>query len=396
MSFIQLGTCGSADEMIDRLSDHAATADPDEWIIAHGARPESWDPPLWPEIEEIDRAVGDRPALAWCFDYHALVGSTAALAAVDLEDLGGSGLVALDASGKPTGLVLEDAALRVWNTVPEPSATERRIQVRAACEHLRRLGYAQVHDLKSQPWLGPLLAELDSAGELGLEVVLHPLLDEAHELMGTADLWRRDRLSLGGAKLFSDGTLNSRTAWVLEPFREPIPQHPCGTPMQTPDELDQAVRRADSMGLPLAVHAIGDGAVRGVLDAIERVAPRAPGYRIEHCELIDAVDVPRFADLGVIASVQPCHLLTDIEALRRHLPHRLDRVLPLRELIDAGCTPGELLRFGSDVPIVRADPEDSIRAAVHRRRADMSESDAIAPEQAISEDEAWACFAPTS
>jgi predicted amidohydrolase YtcJ len=114
--------------------------------------------------------------------------------------------------------------------------------------------------------------------------------------------------------------------------------------------------------------------------------------RIEHSELVDAADVPRFAALGVIASVQPCHLLTDIDVLRRQLPHRLDRVLPLRELIDAGCEPGRGLIFGSDAPIVRPHPEDSIQAAVHRRRAGMRPDEAVAFGQAISEAEAWACF----
>jgi predicted amidohydrolase YtcJ len=154
------------------------------------------------------------------------------------------------------------------------------------------------------------------------------------------------------------------------------------------------VADCDRLGLPVAAHAIGDGAVRAVLDAIEAVRPRTPGFRIEHAEIIDEADIPRFARLGVLCSPQPCHLLADVEALRRYLPHRLDRVLPLRELIDAGCTPGRRLLFGSDVPIVRADPEDGILAATKRRRADMHPSQAIAPAQAITEPEAWACFAP--
>ena len=119
-----------------------------------------------------------------------------------------------------------------------------------------------------------------------------------------------------------------------------------------------------------------------------------PGVlRIEHAELVDEADVGRFAALGVVASVQPCHLLADIEALRRLLPHRLGRVLPLRELAAAGCRPGDLMWFGSDTPIVRPDAEDSIQAAVHRRRVGMGEGEAIAIEQAIAEPEAWDAFA---
>jgi predicted amidohydrolase YtcJ len=110
--------------------------------------------------------------------------------------------------------------------------------------------------------------------------------------------------------------------------------------------------------------------------------------------LIDETDVPRFTRLGVIASVQPCHLLYDIEALHRGLPHRLDRVLPLRELIDAGLEPGRGLIFGSDVPIVRADPKDSIRAATHRRSEAHTPEQAVGLGQRLTEAQAWDCFEP--
>jgi len=221
-----------------------------------------------------------------------------------------------------------------------------------------------------------------------------PLLEDLPAVLEDRAAWESDLVVLGGAKVFVDGTLNSRTAWMLEPFADGRPDSPCGTPMMSRAEIDDAVRRCEAAGVPLAAHAIGDAAVRAVLDAIERVGARVPGYRIEHCELIDAADVPRFARLGVIASVQPCHLLYDIAALRRGLPHRLDRVLPLRELVDSGLEPGRGLIFGSDVPIVRADPADSIRGAVDRRGPDHAPERAVGESQALSASEAWACFAP--
>jgi hypothetical protein len=196
---------------------------------------------------------------------------------------------------------------------------------------------------------------------------------------------------------------------MMHRYAEPLPGMPRGQCMIAPGALDEAITRVDRLGLPLAVHAIGDGAVRTVLDSIQRVrggsgdsARGEPGrskggigrFRIEHAEVIDARDVPRFAAMGVVCSVQPCHLLYDIEAIRRFVPHRLDRVMPLRELIDSGCQPGPdgLLWFGSDVPIVPADPRDSVQAAVQRRRKGMGEEEAIGMAQAISEAEAWAGF----
>lgn len=182
---------------------------------------------------------------------------------------------------------------------------------------------------------------------------------------------------------------------MLEPYADPLPGLECGEPMASQADLLRALATTSTHDLCLAVHAIGDGAVRAVLDAAEShtlETRKRPRLRIEHAELIHEADVPRFAELGITASVQPCHLLTDIEVLRRTLPGRLHRVLPLRNMIDSGLTPGRTLLFGSDTPIVRPHPRDSIQAAQHRRRTGMSPEEAIAPDQAITQAEAEAAF----
>lgn len=398
MAAVQLEGCASAREMLERLSrraDEDARAGRGGWIVGVGARPEAWRERAWPTLAELTEAARGRPAIAWCFDTHALVASRAALAAAGIArgvpDPEG-GLIMRDDVGEPTGLVLESAAKMVANARPEPTPEQRRDFLRAALADLRGHGFVEVHDLKAPATLGEDLAILHDAGELEMEVRLYAPLEEIERVLDAAELWERDTIRLGGAKLFADGTLNSRTAWMLEAFREGIPGHERGTPLVTPRDLDEAVRVCDDLGVPLAVHAIGDGAVRAVLDAIERNQPTTLGFRVEHAEIIDEADVPRFAALGVVCSVQPCHLLYDIEALRRFLPHRLDRAMPIRELIESGCEPGDLLWFGSDVPIVRAHPEDSVRAAVHRRREGMGEAEAIGLGQAIEEADAWAAF----
>ena len=128
------------------------------------------------------------------------------------------------------------------------------------------------------------------------------------------------------------------------------------------------------------------------LDAVERARPKARGFRVEHAELIDKADIPRFPALGVIASLQPCHLLTDMEAIERLVPDRADRSFPLKDLIDAAATagrdPADMIYLGSDSPIVPADAADNIQAAVHSRRAGMDAERAIAPEQAITREAA--------
>jgi predicted amidohydrolase YtcJ len=328
--------------------------------------------------------------------------SSAALALAKLSPgpFGTRGVVDADEQGQPTGLLHEDAAWHAWNCAPEPDESQRPAFVAAALSSLAKLGYAEVHDLHSQPWLGRVLRQLESAGQLACDVWLYPNVNDLDAVASDSANFESSRIRLAGGKLFADGTLSSRTAHMIHRYVDPLPDAPRGRCMVSPMQIDQAIAKCDSLGLALATHAIGDGAVRDVLDAIERVAPKSRGFRIEHAELIDRADVPRFVELGVTCSVQPCHLLSDIEALNRSLCHRLPRVLPLRELIDSGLIPGHMgldgragIVFGSDVPIVRADPGDSIQAAVHRRRFGAPMEEAVAIKQAISEDEAWACFA---
>lgn len=394
---IDLAECSSPEEMLDYLADalRPAHGGPPPYVVAFGARPDGWSPPRWPTLADLDAATGRVPVLVWCFDYHALMCNSAMLALAgvrdDTPDPPG-GIIDRDESWELTGVLYEKAAVRAWESLPELSWGERQ---RDLIEGYRRLEetFAEIHDLKAQAWLGPMLRGLlDHGHQLGARYRLFPMLHHLGVALATREEWECDQIRLGGAKIFVDGTLNSRTAWMLGPYADGRPDHPCGTPMMSPHEIEDAVRRCDAAGVPLAAHAIGDAAVRAVLDAIEQLRPDTPGFRIEHAEVIDEADIARFAKLGVTASVQPCHLLYDVEALRKGLPHRLHRVMPLRELIHAGCVPGETLLFGSDAPIVRPDPEDSIRAATKRAREDMDPADAIAPEQAIDADEAWRCF----
>jgi predicted amidohydrolase YtcJ len=402
-----LAGCTSVAECLEAVRAAVARAAPTEGVRAvrlHSARVESWAEQRWPTLDELDAASEGALVAVMSFDHHSAMANSAALQRAGLRPgvpVPPHGVVCTDRQGRPTGLLLEQAAYAAWSAFPEPRAEERRAIVGAALDALRALGYREVHDLHSQEWLGPLLRRMDLEEALPIPVVLYPNVSTIQRVAAVAGAWETPRVVLGGAKLFSDGTLNSRTALMLHRYAEPLADMPRGRCMASPAEVEAAIRTAAGLGLGLAVHAIGDGAVRTVLDCVQRLGPACPRgtVRLEHCELIDRADVPRFAALGVTCSVQPCHLLADIEALHRYVPHRLDRVLPLRELLASGLEPGVIgtpdnaragLVFGSDVPIVRADPEDSIRAAVERRRSDRDEP--IAPDQAITREQAWACF----
>ncbi|MCW5757841.1 MAG: amidohydrolase family protein [Phycisphaeraceae bacterium] len=393
LSMVNLESCRSPDDMLEairRVVEQGQTT-----VLAHSARPESWEPRGWPPLSQFEDVCGDAVVAAWCFDYHAIMANRRALLHANIDedttDPEG-GQIGRDTHGNLTGVVYESAAGMLWGAL-EP----RQVNPMDLIDGMIDLGgFAEIHDLKSQVDLGPKLRQAIEERRAGIEFracyVLYPLVQDLPEVLKTRRDWQSDQVRLGGGKIFVDGTLNSRTAWMLHPFADGRHEHPSGMRLMSDKQIEDAIRLCVGEGLQLAAHAIGDAAVRAVLDAAERVrAPRGT-VRIEHAEVIDEADVPRFAELGVIASVQPCHLLYDIEALRRACPHRLDRVQPLRELIDSGLKPGRDILFGSDTPIVRPDPEDSILAATNRGRADMARAEGIAPSQAISEAEAWACF----
>ena len=404
-----LDRCATVAKSLDAVRRASASSRPSSdgraWVRLFGARVESWDQGRWPTLAELDAACAGACVVIMSFDYHCAMASSAAMAAAGVRAgvaVGTNGVVCTDAQGQATGVLLEDAAYAVWKAAPEPVESERERLVILALAHLRSLGFAEVHDLHSQAWLGPMLGRLDREGRLGMRVALYPNVAEVRAVAEHRQHWESTRVRLAGGKVFSDGTLSSRTALMIHRYAEPRPDMPRGHAMVAPVFIDEALRTVESLDLQLAVHAIGDGAVRMVLDSAQRVRPARGTLRIEHLEVLDAADVPRFVELGVTASVQPCHLLTDIEALRRYVPHRIERVLPLRSLLASGLEPGVIgtrrdgragLVFGSDAPIVRANPEDSIFAAVHRRRPGMPQDEAIAMKEALDEAAAWRCFA---
>jgi len=414
LAMLSLAACTSRDDLLSRVASrheelHNTREGVGEWLIGTSVRANAWADHRWPNIEELDAISRSRPIVLMSFDHHCVVANTPALVAAEISDstpdpVGGE--ICRDArTGVLTGLLLESAAKLVMGAIPPESAEMREAWVVAALEDLAEYGFSSVHDLLSPAWLGPVLAKLDDEDRLPLEVWLYPPVVEV-ELQAAAARggstesesgWERPRVRLAGGKIFADGTLNSLTAWMLKPFASAPAGRECGSALMGVSAIASAIERVSNLGLGLAVHAIGDGAVRAALDAAGIMRSGGfldggvPRVRIEHCEVIDEADVARFARLGVVASVQPCHLLTDIEVLKREVPDRLHRVLPLRELIDAGCSPGELLWFGSDTPIVRPHPEDSILAATMRGRGDGV---MIAAEQRISMRECLAAFSP--
>jgi hypothetical protein len=424
----QAGACACVEDVLRVTSEARARAvrEGRPWVLVKGVRTEALRERRWPTRDELESACHDLPAMLLSFDHHACCANELAMRRSGLWDSRGNptgGVIVRNDAGVPTGVLLERACMMVRESVPLPSERELRGQLRASLCALGQLGFTHVHDLLTPEWMGPLLATMHDAGELDVPgpdgnnvsmrvglFALTPEVASQHRACHASDGWHRPgRVELLGGKVFVDGTLNARTAWMLEPYAHPHPSHPRGTPLMHTEQIATAIASCHELGLQLAAHAIGDCAVRAVLDGFERALLRgqakAGGVRVEHLEIVHEQDVPRFAKLRAIASVQPCHLLYDIEVLERELPHTLgkgpSRVLPLRDLLQSGLVPGRTLLFGSDVPIVRPDPGDSVLASVHRGRPSDSSvhgprSEPLLPEQALREDEAWQCFVDAS
>lgn len=414
LSCVNLADCASLGECLQRVARAAQGLGPDEWVECVAARPEGWAERRWPRAHELHEAAGGRPCVVRSFDHHSLSASPRALDAAgvtrDTPDQPG-GVIERDETGAPTGVLLERACEPVWRAIPKPSPERRVEQVRLALADLRARGFVEAHDMLAEPWLGDAIGELVARGDpdaCAMAVWLYAPPEHLKAVLDASERWPSERVRVAGGKIFLDGTINSRTAWMLHDFREPVPARPRGVAMLTRAQILEAIALCDAHGLGIAMHAIGDRAVREALDALEAASPamlRAPREkpwrlaRVEHCEFVDERDVDRFAALNVVCSTQPCHLLPDVEALRRFLPHRLGRLLPLADLVAsmerAGRNPADLLWLGSDAPIVPPSVEDNVRGACARRRDGMREEESLGPRQAISRELALSLHRPT-
>jgi predicted amidohydrolase YtcJ len=279
------------------------------------------------------------------------------------------GVIDRDAAGEPTGVVRENAAEMVRCHIPEVDSTRVRDALAATCAELSTLGVTSVHGLESADDL-ELLGALRALGRLPLRVSAFLPLARLEDLVarGVRSGDGDDHLRIWGVKLFLDGSLGSDTAEMLDGS---------GVVVVPQNELLSAIERSAEAGLNVAIHAIGDGAVRRCLDALElhraqsaqseQSAQSAPSPtwrpRIEHAQCVDSQDAPRFARIGVIASMQPVHAVSDRALAERRWGDRCAYAYPWGLLRNAGA----VLAFGSDAPVDDPAPLHGIAAATSWR-----------------------------
>lgn len=394
---VDLEGATTPDAFVRRVAARAAAdGDEDAWILGQGWSPDRLG--RWPTADDIEAAAPGRRVALWAHDHHSLLVSRRVLAESGIDERSDhppGGVILRDAAGRPTGVLQEAAAALVLPRLPRDDAPAIAAAVRRYATELLGLGIVAVHDpgpLHAPGGIGPELeayAMLAGTGALGIR--LHGCLRES-QLAAAADAGLRsggplgpdprDRLRVGWLKLFADGSLGSRTAALLDPLEPGVEPGGHGVWTTPPEVLAALMRRAAAQGITSMIHAIGDAAVRGALTALGEV--RSPGPlvpRIEHVQLLHGDDAPRFAALGVAASVQPVHLRTDAASARVAWGDRADaRGYPYAMLDRAGAR----LCFGSDAPVEPPDPWPGIALAVTRRSPDWGTgATALGSEQGI-------------
>jgi predicted amidohydrolase YtcJ len=390
LASVQLRDAATPEEFTHRIGDFAASLDNGEWVLIGTWDHENWGGEL-PRRDWIDAVTPDNPVWISRLDGHMALANSLALeiAGVDADspDVAGGEIVRYP-DGRPTGILKDNAMMLVETAVPRPSDTLFDRQAAAAMQYVASNGVTTVHDMAGWSSLetyrrahanNSMITRIYSVVQLP---DWEQLRDEV-AANGRGDDWLR----IGGLKAMMDGSLGSHTAAFLEPFTDAPDQR--GLLIFDLDDVRQWVDGADEAGLQVMVHAIGDRAIRDLLDIFLDVAEdngdRDRRFRIEHAQHIHPQDLPRFAAQDIIASMQPYHAIDDGRWADKVIGRERARTTyAFHSLIDSAAH----VAFGSDWYVAPATPIEGIYAAVTRRTLDEANPDGWVPEQKISVEEA--------
>ncbi len=361
-------------ECICRVAERSRTNPPGTWILGHG-----WNQNLWPEgfgsAADLDAVAPHHPVYLTAKSLHAGWANSAALHLAGFNEQSPdpvSGQLGRDGQGRLNGILFESAMGLLEAAIPEPDVAGVAQAIESAQARLWSLGLTGLHDFDRSRCFSALQL-LHQDGRLQLRVIKSiPLenLDQAIAL-GLRSGFGDDYLRIGSVKIFADGALGPQTAAMILPYDGS--QDGRGLLMKDAEELTEIGRLAAQNGISLAVHAIGDRANHEVLDAFQRLrqlegTAQSLRHRIEHVQLLHAMDAHRLAELGVIASMQPIHATSDMLMADRFWGKRSQLAYAWRTQLQHGAT----LAFGSDAPVESPNPFWGIHAAVTRRRMDGS------------------------
>jgi len=404
LASVDLRDAATPQEFVRRLKEYAARLKPGEWITGG-----DWDHTLWPgatlpQHGWIDSVTPNNPVFVNRLDGHEALANTAAMHAAGVTKATPTpqgGEILHDARGEPTGIFKDRAMDLIWHAAPDPSPAQRDSALARALAHAAALGVTATAHMSASFADLASYRRLEHAGRQTLRVSLYLPLDSWQAVAesvarNVGDDWVR----IGGVKGYMDGSAGSRTAFFFEPFSDSANYRGL---MQHPEaDMRKWIGGADSAGLQIAVHAIGDRA-NAILLAIYDSVARAHGardrrFRVEHAQHLRPQDIPRFGMQRVVASMQPYHAIDDGRWVEKRIgPVRIKTTYAFRTLYDTDAP----LAFGSDWTVAPLDPMLGVYAAVTRRTLDGKNPGGWVPEQKITLGEtlraytygnAWATF----
>ena len=391
-------------EVQEQIEAYAAAHPSDPWVLGRGWSYPVFAPSGLPDKKQLDAVVPDRPAYIEGYDGHTWWANSKALEAAhitkDTTDPPGGTIVRDPATGEATGAIKEDAAdAMVRRAIPVPSREKKLQALRAGLKHANELGITRVHVMggvnvgAGDVADAELLEELRRNNELTVRFYLAYRFDppevtarQLEEIEQARRRYHDDWIAAGGVKFFLDGVIETHTAAMLEPYSNAPSLS--GSLLWDPDKYKAFVAELDRRGIQIFTHAIGDRAIRLALDAYEGAATKNgtkdARHRIEHIEDASAHDIPRFGQLGVIASMQPLHAYPDDDAFKSWLPavgpERATRAWAWHSIQAAGG----VLAFGSDWPVVTLSPWPGLQNAVTRETTEGEPKGGWIPSERVS------------
>lgn len=393
---LDLSATKSLVEAQTMIAAYARTHPERRWILGRGWNQEIWGLGRFPTAADIDIVVADKPVLLERVDGHAVWANTAALTAAGINAKTAAptgGRIEKLADGSPAGVLVDAASALVEKAVPQPLPSERDLALASAQTILLSLGITAIADMGTSPEDWNTMRRAGDKGALRVRLISYAnSIDTAVSIAGAGPTpWLYDdRLRMVGIKMYADGALGSRGACLKKPYADAPGQ--MGLCFLDDAKMRNIMSRAAMNNLQVATHAIGDAANAQVLSAIEELVQTYKGdrrWRIEHAQIVDPVDLPRFGKSGIIASMQPVHQTSDrVMAEARLGLGRLSGAYAWASMLKNGS----VLAFGSDVPVESANPFPGIAAAITREGADGQPFGGWQPQERVSREAALAAF----
>ena len=381
----------SLEDAVAAIAQYAKDKPHVRWITGRGWNQVLWPVQEFPRAADIDKVVTNRPVWLRRIDGHAGWANSAAMKLAGITDdtpdpVGGK--IVRDDNGRATGVLIDTAMGAIDSLVPQLNKTELRASLNAAIDTLLSEGITGVHDAGIGVMNAEVYMSMADDGELGVRI--YAMTGGAGDVLDTIGkpitAYGNDRLDIASVKLYTDGALGSRGAAMIEPYSDDPENR--GLPFWTQSQLDAMVEKAHSMGFQVGIHAIGDLGNRMALDAFDKAQRGKPSplrNRIEHSQIVTLDDIPRFAELGIIASMQATHATSDKNMAEDRVgPDRILGGYAWRRMLDAGV----VLANGSDFPVELSNPFHGLYASITRQGRDGQPDGGWYADQALTRAEA--------